>query len=176
VIVWLTGLSSAGKSTIAQALKATLQEKGYRADILDGDEVRRALGGTLGFSREDRNANVLRIGYIANLLSKNGVITIVAMISPYREARDTIRTQASKFVEVFVNAPLMICEARDVKGLYKKARSGAIQNFTGISDPYEPPLDAEVECMTDRENLEECVGKILAAIEAVSMTTQFRAH
>jgi adenylylsulfate kinase len=174
MIVWLTGLSSAGKTTIAHALKEVLLAQGYRADILDGDVVRSALGGTLGFSRADRDDNVRRIGYIANLLSRNGVVTIVAMISPFREAREAIRAQSSNFIEVYVNAPLAICEARDVKGLYKKARSGEIENFTGISDPYEQPLAAEVECMTDREALDECVRKIMSCIEAASMTNEFR--
>ena len=160
--IWLTGLSSAGKTTLSTAVAARLIERGHRVELLDGDEIRRNLCSDLGFSKHDRDENIRRIGYVAGLLSRNGVIVVVAVISPYREARDAVRRSIPNFVEVYVNAPLAVCESRDVKGLYRKARSGAITGFTGVDDPYEAPLNPEVECRTDLETLEDCVAKILA--------------
>lgn len=160
VTIWLTGLSGAGKTTITQALEQKLREKDYPLEVLDGDIVRTNLTKGLGFSKEDRDENIRRIGFVSHLLTRNGVIVLVSAISPYREIRDEVRQRIGDFMEVFVNAPLAVCEERDVKGLYKRARSGEIKSFTGIDDPYEPPLNPEIECRTDLETLEESVGKI----------------
>ncbi|MBJ7900137.1 MAG: adenylyl-sulfate kinase [Cyanobacteria bacterium RI_101] len=160
VTIWLTGLSGAGKTTITQALEKRLLEKGYSIEVLDGDVVRTNLTKGLGFSKEDRDENIRRIGFVANLLTRHGVIVLVSAISPYREIREEVRGKIGAFVEVFVNAPLSVCEGRDVKGLYQKARSGEIKGFTGIDDPYEPPANPEVECRTDLEELEESVDKV----------------
>jgi adenylyl-sulfate kinase len=153
--VWFTGLSGSGKTTLSREVYLRLSEEGYRVDLLDGDEVRLFLSKDLGFSKADRDENVRRIGYVAELLTRNGVITLVSAISPYRAARDAVRARTPNFLEVFVNAPIEECERRDVKGLYKRARAGEIKAFTGISDPYEEPLSAEVDCRTDREAVEE---------------------
>jgi adenylyl-sulfate kinase len=143
-----------------------LWARGHRVELLDGDEVRRHLSRGLGFSKEDRNENVRRIGFVAEMLARHGVIAIVSAISPYREARDELRSSSSNFLEVYVNASLKVCEERDVKGLYRKARSGELPRFTGIDDPYEPPLFPEVECRTDRETIAESAEKIVDAVEA----------
>jgi adenylylsulfate kinase len=161
-ILWFTGLSGAGKSTLATHLTPILKAKGCRVEILDGDEVRENLSKGLGFSKEDRDTNIRRIGYVANMLARNGVASITAAISPYREVRDEIRKRSqAPFIEVFVEAPLDVVEARDTKGLYKKAREGIIKNFTGVSDPYEEPLKAEVVVHTGKESVEESAKKIL---------------
>jgi adenylylsulfate kinase len=160
VTVWLTGLSGAGKTTITQALEEKLIAEGYDLEVLDGDVVRTNLTKGLGFSKEDRNENIRRIGFVANLLTRHGVIVLVSAISPYREIREEVRGKIGDFVEIFVNAPLEVCESRDVKGLYKKARLGEIKSFTGIDDPYEAPSHPEVECRTDQETLEESVAKV----------------
>ncbi len=160
--LWFTGLSGAGKSTLAVAVARELEAQGRRVEILDGDEVRTHLSKGLGFSREDRDTNVRRIGYVARLLSRNGVIAITAAISPYREIRDEIRrAHEAAFVEVFVECPLDALVARDVKGLYAKALRNEIPHFTGVSDPYEPPLAPEVVVRSDREQVEESRSKIL---------------
>jgi adenylylsulfate kinase len=165
LVAWLTGLSGAGKSTIAGTTCAELLALGLRVQILDADEVRKTLNRDLGFSRADRDENVRRIGYIANLLSAHGVIVLVAAIAPYREARDQIRTSSGgRFLEVFVSAPLAVCEKRDPKGLYRKARLGILKGLTGIDDPYEEPLAPEVVCNTDMETLKESAGKVTAAL------------
>ncbi|MBU7583171.1 MAG: adenylyl-sulfate kinase [Nostoc sp. TH1S01] len=165
VTVWLTGLSGAGKTTICQALEKRLREDGYKLEVLDGDVVRTNLTKGLTFSKEDRDENIRRIGFVSHLLTRNGVIVLVSAISPYRSVRDEVRNKIGDFIEVYVNAPLKVCEDRDVKGLYKKAREGQIKNFTGIDDPYEPPLNPEVECRTDKETLEESVEKVLSQIK-----------
>jgi len=163
VTIWLTGLSGAGKSTIALALAEVLQKKGVqRLELLDGDIVRQNLAKGLGFSKEDRDENIRRIGFVAHLLTRNGVIVIVSAISPYREIRQEVSDRIGDFMEVYVNAPLEVCEQRDVKGLYKKARTGEIKQFTGISDPYDSPLSPTVECHTDQERVADSVEKILA--------------
>jgi adenylyl-sulfate kinase len=162
--VWLTGLSSSGKSTLGRAVYDQLSAAGYRVDLLDGDEVRLFLSRGLGFSKEDRDENIRRIGYAAELLTRNGVIAVVSAISPYREARNQVRARISNFLEVFVNASLAVCERRDVKGLYKRARAGQLKAFTGIDDPYEPPLNPEVECRTAEESVAESCSRIVAAI------------
>ncbi len=163
--LWFTGLSGAGKSTISQAVEKELIAQGYRVEVLDGDVVRENLTKGLGFSKADRDENIRRIGFVAQLLTRNGVIVIVSAISPYRNIRDEVRHRIGDFVEVFVNAPLAVCEQRDVKGLYKRARAGEIKSFTGIDDPYEPPLNPEIECRTDLETLPESVSKVLAQVQ-----------
>lgn len=170
--VWFTGLSGAGKTTITRAVEQKLREAGYRIEILDGDIIRENLTKGLGFSKADRDENIRRIGFVAQLLTRNGVIVLVSAISPYRTVRDEVRQKIGDFVEVFVNAPLATCEERDVKGLYKKARAGEIKQFTGISDPYEPPLNPEIECRTDLEELEESVNKVLTTLEALGYLSQ----
>ena len=164
-IIWLTGLSGAGKSTLATALARELAAELRDHELLDGDEVRMFLSAGLTFSRADRDTNIRRIGYVARLLAKHGVLVIVSAISPYRATRDELRAASAaaghSFVEVFVNAPLETVIARDVKGLYAKAQAGEIPSFTGISDPYEPPLQPELELRTDQLTIEECVARIL---------------
>jgi adenylylsulfate kinase len=160
VTIWLTGLSGAGKTTITQALEQKLLAEGYDIEVLDGDIVRTNLTKGLGFSKADRDENIRRIGFVANLLTRHGVIVLVSAISPYREIREEVKQKIGNFVEVFVNAPLNVCEERDVKGLYQQARKGEIKGFTGIDDPYEAPLNPEVECRTDLEELEESVAKV----------------
>ncbi len=166
VTVWLTGLSSAGKSTLSRAVYERLWARGHRVELLDGDEVRQHLSRGLSFSKEDRNENIKRIGFVAEMLARHGVIAIVSAISPYREVRDEVRARITNFLEVYVNAPIGTCEERDVKGLYRRARAGEIPGFTGIDDPYEPPLSPEVECRTDRETIAESAQKIVDAVEA----------
>lgn len=161
VTVWFTGLSGAGKTTITQAVEETLRSQGYQLEVLDGDIVRTNLTKGLGFSKADRDENIRRIGFVSHLLTRNGVIVLVSAISPYRNIREEVRQKIGDFVEVFVNAPLEVCEGRDVKGLYKRARAGEIKSFTGIDDPYEPPANPEVECRTDKEELSESVAKVL---------------
>ncbi|NJK61118.1 MAG: adenylyl-sulfate kinase [Oscillatoriales cyanobacterium SM2_1_8] len=168
-IVWLTGLSGAGKTTIAQAVYATLRAQGRRVELLDGDVIRTNLSKGLGFSKEDRDTNVRRVGFVCHLLARNGVVAIAAVISPYQTVRQEVRALGSPFVEVYVQAPLAVCEQRDVKGLYRRARAGLIQGFTGIDDPYEPPLAPDVVCCTDRETVAESVGKVLAAMAACGL-------
>ena len=167
--VWFTGLSAAGKTTIGRGVLERLRAEGRQAEMLDGDEVRKRLSKDLGFSRQDRDENIRRIGSLAGALHRQGIIALVAVISPYRAVRDEVRAAIGEFVEVFVNAPLEVCEARDPKGLYRKARAGEIRAFTGIDDPYEPPVNPEVECRTERESIEECVEKVLQAIDRVSV-------
>ncbi len=173
--VWFTGLSASGKTTISQVVADVLRARGYRVETLDGDVVRRNLTKGLGFSKEDRDENIRRIGFVAHLLTRNGVIAVVAAISPYREIRDEVRARIGRFVEVFVNAPVEVCEQRDPKGLYRKARAGEIKGFTGVDDPYEPPPRPEVECCTDRETVEESVAKVLRALEACGFVNGTRA-
>lgn len=163
--LWFTGLSGAGKSTIAAIVARELRARGHRVEILDGDEIREHLSRDLGFSREDRDTNIRRIGYVAKLLSRNGVVAIAAAISPYRQTREEVRASIDRFVEVYVNTPLEVCIQRDVKGLYKKALAGQIQQFTGISDPYEPPLNPEIEINTVGQTPEESAAQIIAYLE-----------
>ena len=164
--VWFTGLSGAGKSTIAERLLAVLRDQGVKSELLDGDVVRTNLSKGLGFSKEDRDTNIRRIGFVSNLLTRNGVVSIVSAISPYREVRDEVRSDiGDNFVEVYVEASLDELVRRDVKGLYEKAIKGEIPNFTGVSDPYEEPLNPEVLVNTEQESIEESLGKVLAALE-----------
>ncbi len=165
VTIWFTGFSGAGKTTITQALAKELVARAVNFEILDGDIVRQNLTKGLGFSQEDRDENIRRIGFVSHLLTRNGVIVLVSAISPYRAIREEVRQKIGDFVEVFVNAPLTVCEGRDVKGLYQRARVGEIKGFTGIDDPYEPPENPEVECRTDLEELSESVAKVLNKLE-----------
>jgi adenylylsulfate kinase len=169
-VLWLTGLSGAGKSTVAAKLAPALAELGHRVELLDGDEVRTNLCQGLGFSREDRDTNIARIGYVAGKLAKHGVAVLVAAISPYRQARDQVRAQVDNFVEVHVAAPVQTCAERDVKGLYAKALSGEIKNFTGVSDPYEPPLAPEIVLHTEAESVDESVHQVLAWLQTNGLT------
>jgi adenylylsulfate kinase len=165
-VVWLTGLPSGGKTTLATMLEAELVLQGRRVERLDGDELRTHLTRGLGFSREDRDENVRRVGWVARLLARHGVIAITALVSPYRSARDEIRHHTEDFIEVWVNAGLEECIRRDVKGLYRKALAGEIPQFTGVSDPYEPPLRPEVVVHTDRQTPAQSVAVILDALVA----------
>jgi len=164
-VLWFTGLSGAGKSTLTAALAPRLRQLGLRVEVLDGDAVRRNLSAGLGFSREDRDTNILRIGYVANLLARNGVAVITAAISPYRATRDAnrhlVEGDGSSFIEAYVAATLAECEARDVKGLYAEARAGKRPGFTGIDDPYEPPLNPEIVLPTGSEDVNASTGRIL---------------
>ncbi|MBX6330389.1 MAG: adenylyl-sulfate kinase [Gemmatimonadaceae bacterium] len=161
VTLWLTGLSGAGKSTLARAVARELAERGRRVEVLDGDDVRQHLSKGLGFSRADRDTNIRRIGYVARLLSRNGVDVISAAISPYRDVRDELRAQIPGFVEVYVKASLDTCVARDVKGLYRRALAGEIPNFTGVSDPYEEPLAPHLVIDTERETVAESTARVV---------------
>ena len=165
--LWFTGLSGAGKSTISTRVAEELRRRGQRVELLDGDIVRTNLSKGLGFSKEDRDENVRRIGFVCDLLSRNGVAAIAAVISPYRQIRDELRGRISNFVEVYVECPLEALIERDVKGLYKKALAGEITNFTGVSDPYEPPLNPDVVVRTAEETPEQSVVAILARLEAL---------
>jgi adenylyl-sulfate kinase len=164
-VVWLTGLSGSGKSTLSELIAAELTARRLPVELLDGDEVREFLSKGLGFSREDRDRNVLRIGYVATLLAAHGVIAIVAAISPYRDTRNQVRDMAKRFVEVHVDCALEYVEARDVKGLYARARRGEIQNFTGISDPYEPPESPEIRVDSGIQTVEESLALIMTWLE-----------
>jgi adenylylsulfate kinase len=159
--VWLTGLPCSGKSTIATKLVEHLRASGRKVEVLDGDIVREHLSKGLGFSRADRDTNVLRIGFVAQLLARNGVAVVVAAVSPYASTRELVRQQIPGFVEVFVECPLEECERRDVKGMYKRARAGAIGAFTGVDDPYEPPLHPDVTVRTQEEQVDESLQKVL---------------
>jgi adenylyl-sulfate kinase len=169
-ILWFTGLSGSGKSTLAQYLTPILKERGCNVEVLDGDEVRENLSKGLGFSKEDRDTNIRRIGYVAGLLSRNGACAITAAISPYTAVRDEVRASTeATFVEVYVEAPLEVVEERDTKGLYKKARAGEIKNFTGISDPYEAPENAEVTVHTGDESIEESADRIMEYLASAGL-------
>ena len=163
--LWLTGLSGAGKSTLAGHVASELKRRGLKVEILDGDEVRTNLSQGLGFSKEDRDTNIKRIGYVCKLLSRNGVVAISAAISPYREVRDDNRRQIGSFVEVYVQCSIEALTRRDVKGLYKKALAGEIKHFTGVSDPYEPPLHPEVTVDSERQSEPESARAVLDYLE-----------
>ena len=164
--MWFTGLSGAGKTTIAEIVEKELRRRIGNVEVLDGDIVRTNLSKGLGFSREDRDTNVLRIGFVANLLTRNGVGVIVSAISPFKEVRDQVRREIGEdFVEIFVDAPVEVCAERDVKGLYKKAYAGEIPQFTGVSDPYEPPAAPELHIKTNEEEPRESAARVLALLE-----------
>jgi adenylylsulfate kinase len=160
-VIWFTGLSGSGKTTIAHIVEDKLLEAGVPVEILDGDVVRENLSKGLGFSKEDRDTNIRRIAFVAHLLQRNGVFVITAAISPYAAIREEARAMIKDFVEVYANAPIEVCEERDVKGLYAKARAGEIKGFTGVDDPYEAPSGPEVEARTDKETPEESAQKVL---------------
>jgi len=159
--LWFTGLSGSGKSTITTHLVKELRKRGSKLEVLDGDVVRENLSKGLGFSKEDRDTNIRRIAFVAHLLQRNGTFVITAAISPYRDIRDEARAMIKDFVEVYADAPLEVCEERDPKGLYKKARAGEIKGFTGIDDPYEAPENPEVVCDTGTESVEESAQKVI---------------
>jgi adenylyl-sulfate kinase len=167
--LWFTGLSGAGKSTISDAIARRLREHGASVEVLDGDVVRTHLSRGLGFSREDRDENIRRIGFVCELLSRNGVIAIAAAISPYRAVREEVRRRIENFVEVYVECPIEVLAERDVKGLYKKALAGEIANFTGISDPYEPPVSPEITVDSSTETVEQSVERIWATLERLGL-------
>ncbi len=167
--LWFTGLSGSGKSTLAHAVGEELLERGMKVEILDGDVVRTNLSKGLGFSKEDRDTNIRRIGFVCHLLTRNDAVAIAAAISPYRNIRDENRRLIGRFVEVYCRCPLGTLQARDVKGLYAKAQAGEIENFTGVSDPYEEPLNPEIVVETDRETLADSAAKILRTLELMGL-------
>lgn len=162
--VWFTGLSGSGKTTISRSVYAELNGCGYRVQALDGDDLRQNLSKDLGFSREDRNENVRRIALVVESLMRNGFVVLVAAISPYRAVRKEVRDKLGRFLEVYVDAPLAICEQRDPKGLYARARKGELHGLTGIDAPYEAPLAPDLRCQTDQESLEVCTSKVISAV------------
>ncbi len=162
--IWFTGLSGSGKSTLSEVIEQRMKALGRNVEVLDGDIVRTHLSKGLGFSREDRDTNIKRIGFVCNLLTRNGVICISAAIAPYRDARDWARKEIGNFVEVYVRCPIEVCRQRDVKGLYKLVDEGKIKNFTGVDDPYEEPLHPELIVETDKETVEESVARIFAKL------------
>ena len=164
--LWFTGLSGAGKTTVAEIVEKELRDRIGNVEVLDGDIVRTNLSKGLGFSREDRDTNILRIGFVANLLTRNGVAVIVSAISPYKEARDQVRRDIGEdFIEVFVDCPVEVCAERDVKGLYKKAYAGEIKEFTGVSDPYEAPAAPELTLRTNEEDAAESAKRVITKLE-----------
>jgi len=169
--LWFTGMSGAGKSTISRALELRLRERGAKVEVLDGDVVRTHLSKGLGFSKEDRDENIRRIGFVCELLSRNGVIALAAAISPYRAVREEVRDRIPNFVEIYVECPIEVLAERDVKGLYKRALAGEIPHFTGISDPYEPPVNPEVTVNSSKETPEESVERIWATLERLGLVS-----
>jgi adenylyl-sulfate kinase len=166
--IWFTGLSGAGKSTISAIVEQELRARGHKVEVLDGDVVRTHLSKGLGFSKEDRDTNIRRIGWVCEVLTRNDVVAIAAAISPYREIRDEVRANIGRFVEVYVECSIDRLAERDVKGLYQKALAGEIANFTGVSDPYEPPLSPEVVCYSDgRETPEQSAARVIAKLETL---------
>ncbi len=164
-VLWFTGLSGAGKTAVAKRVEGELKGRGLQVERLDGDIVRQSLTADLGFTKEDRDKNIQRVTFVAKLLSRNGVAVLCSFISPYRATRDWVRREVTNFIEVFVDVSLDEAMRRDVKGLYKKALAGEIRNFTGIDDPYEPPLNPEIYLDTDRETVDESVDKVLRWLE-----------
>jgi adenylyl-sulfate kinase len=167
--LWFTGLSGAGKTTLARIVETELKARGHKVEVLDGDVVRTNLSKGLSFSKEDRDTNIRRIGFVCNLLTRNDVVAIAAAISPYRDVRDEVRKNIGAFVEVFVKCPISVLAERDVKGLYKKALAGEIKNFTGIDDPYEEPSSAEVVVETDAEAPEASAARIIGKLEELNL-------
>lgn len=172
--LWFTGLSGAGKTTLAEIVAGELRATGRRVEVLDGDVVRAHLSKGLGFSKEDRDTNIRRIGWVCEVLTRNDVIAIAAAISPYRDVRDELRGRIGRFVEVFVDVPIEAAIERDVKGLYRKALAGEIRGFTGVDDPYEPPLAPEVTVRTAEESAEASASHILAALRQLGYMSRAR--
>lgn len=170
-VLWFTGLSGAGKSTVSRLVAERLRARGAKVELLDGDEVREHLSKGLGFSKEDRDENIRRIGFVCELLARNGVIAIAAAISPYRAVREELRARIPDFVEVYAECPLEVVAARDVKGLYRRAMAGEIPRFTGVSDPYEPPLAPEVTIRSAQETPEQSVERIWATLERLGLVS-----
>jgi len=168
-VLWFTGMSGAGKSTVSGLLAERLRALGAKVEVLDGDEVRQHLSKGLGFSKEDRDENIRRIGFVCELLARNGVIAIAAAISPYRAVREELRARIPAFVEVYAECPVEVLAGRDVKGLYRKAQAGEIGQFTGISDPYEPPLHPEITIRSAEETPEQSVDRIWATLERLGL-------
>ncbi len=173
-ILWFTGLSGAGKSTLAHAVEEALHQQGCRTIVLDGDNVRHGLCGDLGFSSQDRTENIRRVGEVAKLFVEAGVIVLTAFISPFRDDRAKVRgiAQHGDFIEIYCQSSLEVCEQRDVKGLYKKARDGQIKDFTGISSPYEEPLKPELVVATGEQSLDECVAQVLSLLAQRNIAKQ----
>jgi len=165
--IWFTGLSGAGKTTVSRLVEKDLRARGFKVEILDGDVVRENLSKGLGFSKEDRDTNIRRIGFVCELLTRNEVIAIAAAISPYRAVRDENRARIGRFVEVYAQCPIDVLAERDVKGLYKKALRGEIKNFTGVDDPYEPPLNPEVVIESDKETPEQSAATVMKKLKAL---------
>ncbi len=165
--IWFTGLSGSGKSTLADYVAEEFRKRNLLVELLDGDVIRNHLSGNLKFSREDRNENVKRVGFVCQLLTRNGIIALASLISPYRESRDYNRQKIKNFVEVYVKCPLEICAARDLKGLYQKSKNGHLQGLTGVDDPYEEPLNPEVICETHQETVEQSAQKIFQVLSSL---------
>ena len=174
--IWFTGLSGSGKSTLSEVIEQRMKALGRNVEVLDGDIVRTHLSKGLGFSREDRDTNIKRIGFVCNLLTRNGVICISAAIAPYHDARDWARKEIGNFVEVYVKCPLEVCRQRDVKGLYKLVDEGKIKNFTGVDDPYEEPVHPELIIETDKETVEESVTRIFARLTELGYLESEESH
>ena len=174
--LWFTGLSGAGKTTITDIVEKELRRQQVPIEVLDGDVVRTNLSKGLGFSRGDRDTNILRIGFVADLLTRNGVGVIVSAISPYKEARDQVRRNVGDFIEVFVDAPVEVCAERDVKGLYAKAYSGEIKEFTGVSDPYEAPVSPELHLRTDQEDAEDSAHRVIDKLVELDYLERVQEH
>jgi len=162
---WFTGLPCSGKTTVADGVAEELRDRGYRVERLDGDIVRKSLTRDLGFSKEDRDANIMRVTFVAKLLTRNGVAVLATFVSPYRERRAKSREEIGEFVEVYVRCPVEVCIDRDIKGMYKKALAGEVTGFTGVDDPYEEPADPELILDTDKETVEESVEKVLEKLK-----------
>lgn len=173
-VVWLTGLSGSGKTTIGRSLKTRLEELGMKVELLDGDEVRKQLSPDLGFSKKDREMHARRVVYLSKLLARNGIVTLVSLIAPYRSFRDSARKEIGDYVEVYVKTPLETCIKRDPKGLYKKALNGEITDMTGLQDPYEEPVNPEVLIETERLTVEDSAGKILSILKELRYIPQVK--
>lgn len=165
-VLWFTGLSGAGKTTVVEAVAPILKERGLLVERLDGDIVRQSLTSDLGFTKEDRDENIRRVTFVAKLLSRNGVTVLSSFISPYAATRDYVRGEVTNFIEVYVSAPLEVCADRDVKGLYEQAYNGEIDNFTGVSDPYEEPVSPDIVLPTHEQSLQESVATVVTYLEA----------
>ena len=163
--LWFTGLPSSGKSTIARAVFHVLLERGYAVELLDGAEVRESLSRGLGFAKEDREEHIRRMGYVAKLLSRNGVIAICAAVSPYKATRDEVRLNTTNFIEIYVECPVQVAAKRDTEGWYERARRGEVEEFTGVNAPYEPPTEAEVHIRSDLESVADAEAKVMRALE-----------